>query len=719
MDGLVTARSDASGVAPRSRSGLGFGVACVVYLVLAFWVLGAAWRAPDRLLPYFPLLEQAEHKRAAKLDHLDQSMVVATVTANAAALVTRPWTLPAAAQCYPTPDAHTLGEHMLGLGILAAVPWALSHDPILSFNVALVLTLWIAGVAMYRLAWHFTGSFPAALVAGLLFEMAPRRLADPSHPYVHGDLWTPLALLCLHRAFARARWRDAIGFAAFTSLALLESLYSVLGYAVLLAVYAPYALVRHRERLARALPKLAAAAVFVLLVAWWLFGPYLDARSAWSVLGGRRPMLYGLAHYLPGRVAFPGFVLLALSALGMLDRLRRTRAVDGEDPRLAYLTGGLLLVALTIGRWWIPFTEIAIPSPLLLLRLVVPGLDAVRALPAMGIVAGLPLAFLAGYGVLAIVDRMPRAAAALTTSAILALVVASTFHPAIALPTYGVGSFAAAAWSARPPENEIALVRRTRPGAIVDFPYHASGVYRLAAAIDLLRASYGPRPTAACYNSFGTPVQTQVADLAAALPDAGAAEALRALGFATVIIEHEPFFKAPIDAFEHALRAQPEADKALLKSGRTERLTAYEIRARAPVEQSFAALAPAGDAAGSDLTVPRRGSEIALAVRNDRATTFRHPEPLLPSALLLRWTDAAGALVLEQHARALLPLAIGPGGTGTVRISIVPPPPGSYQLRVARAADPEHVLLERPVTVTAAAPALRPASPAVPPPARP
>src|SRR5690606_23384198 len=111
------------------------------------------------------------------------------------------------------PESHTLGEHMLGLGILAALPWALTHDPILSFNVALLLTLWIAGVAMYRLAWHFTGSVPAALVAGLLFEITPRRLADQTHPYIHGDLWTPLALLCLHRALARARWRDVVGFA--------------------------------------------------------------------------------------------------------------------------------------------------------------------------------------------------------------------------------------------------------------------------------------------------------------------------------------------------------------------------------------------------------------------------------------------------------------------------------------------------------------------------
>lgn len=690
------ARRGSGGSHPR----LAFALACLLYAATAFWALGAAWHAPDRLLPGSPVHDEPQHRQAARLEHLDQSMVVATVTANAATLVTRPWILPADPQCYPMPESHTLGEHMLGLGILAALPWALTHDPILSFNVALLLTLWIAGVAMYRLAWHFTGSVPAALVAGLLFEITPRRLADQTHPYIHGDLWTPLALLCLHRALARARWRDVVGFAAFTTLAMFESLYSLLGFALLLAVYVPYALVRHRASLVRALPRLTVAAAWILGVAWWLFGPYLATRHAWGLLGGRRALLYTPAQYLPGRVAFPGFLLLALVGIGLCDRLRRTRVVDGEDPRLAYVTAAVLLLGATIGTWSIPLIDVSLPSPLLALRNVLPGLDAVRSLPAIGIAAALPLTLIAGYGVLTLVESLPRRATTPLTIALVALALASTFHPAIAQRSHGVESLASLAWDARPADDDVELVRRTPDGAVLDVPFHTAGVHMLAAATDLLRASYGPRRSAACYNSFRSPVQVQIGSLAAALPAPSATEALHALGFVTVMVEHAPYAEQSIAAFENALAAQPAGQRGIVEIGRTPRLTAYQIVAHVPVERSFSLLQPDDAAGAPDATLPRDGGELLVTIRNPAAVTFRHPDPLLPSELVLQWLDASGRLVEEQPARALLPLAIGPRSSGTMRLVVTPPAPGRYELRGARRAAPEHTLFVQPVTAT-------------------
>jgi len=58
---------------------------------------------------------------------------------------------------------------------------------------------------MYALVYFWTGSVSAAFVAGLLFGIHPGRIGDPAHPYVHGNQWTPLALLFAHRLFARRR----------------------------------------------------------------------------------------------------------------------------------------------------------------------------------------------------------------------------------------------------------------------------------------------------------------------------------------------------------------------------------------------------------------------------------------------------------------------------------------------------------------------------------
>lgn len=705
---------DPGGAASRGRGRLAFAVAAVLYLGAAWLVFAPALRAPDRLLPYTLLLDEPTFQRTAQLDHYDALMVTSVVARNAATIVSRPWDLAGDGQCYPMPRGYTLGEHMFGLGLLAAVPWAISGDPLVSYNVALVLTLWVAGLTMYRLSWHFTGSASAAFVAGLLFELAPRRIADPSHPYIHGDLWTPLALLFFHRLLVRGRWRDGLGLTVCMTLAMLESLYPLLGFALLLAIYAPYAIVRHRANVAAFLPKLVVCGVWLLLVAWLVFGPYFATRDTWGLLGGRRVNLYSLGHYLPGRATFPGYALLVLVVIGIADRLRGARLVSGEDPRLAYLTGGVLLLAVTIGFWWLPLVG-TFPSPLMLARAVLPGLDAVRALPAVGIAAGLPLAFVAGYGVLALTERLPRAARGALTVVIATLVVANVLHPALARPSFGGASLGTGAFVARPPDEDVALYRASAEGAVLDLPYVWTGLRRLTVAEDLLRTSYSPRPTAGCYNSFLSPVQTQVGDLADALPDPGAAEALHALGFATVVVETKQLLPDQRRAFRDALLGQAPDQRRLAPLGSTPRLATYRLSARAPVRRDFRALQPepGGAAAAIAAPVPAGESTLSFAVHNARNDTYRHPEPLAPSDLVLRWSDVSGRVV-EQHVRALLPLAIGPQGTGKVRVTLVPPvAPGAYVVTGARAAEPERPLFVRALTVAEPPP---PGTPPVAPP---
>ena len=108
------------------------------YLAVTLLIYQAVLPAPRTLLPYPAMLDANSFVRAnfANLDHHDQSMVVATVTRNAAKLVTAPWDLFGDGQCYPMPRSYTLGEHMFGLGFLATLPYALTRDPILSFNFA-------------------------------------------------------------------------------------------------------------------------------------------------------------------------------------------------------------------------------------------------------------------------------------------------------------------------------------------------------------------------------------------------------------------------------------------------------------------------------------------------------------------------------------------------------------------------------------------------------
>jgi hypothetical protein len=663
----------------QARDAACAALAALAYLGLAVAVLWPALQAPRERLPYLASLD--DRPRDAFLDHRDQKMVVAVTARNAHLLTTQPWRLRGAGQCFPLPRAYTLGEHMFGLGLLAAMPWAATTDPIVSFNVAVLLTLWLAALSMYALSAHFTRSPHAAFVAGLLFMLAPGRISDPSHPYVHGDLWAPLALLFLHRSFTGARWRDVAGWVLFTGLCMLESPYPLIALALLLAVYVPFLLVRHRAGLRRSLPRLALGALALLALAWLVFGPYLETRATWGLLGGRVSPLPGLAVYLPGGPRYPGLVVTALAAIAALDRLRRRRAVAGEDPRLAYLAAALVIVWSTVHPGVIPGLGVRVPSPLEIARGVVPGLDGLRALPAVGLGVALPLAFLAGHGALVLLERRRRLVRAAAVTALAALAAAAAFHPTIAR-LLGGRPLAMTAYAARPSEAEIALVREHAEGALLDVPFSWQGTKRLAMADDLLRASFTPRPTAACYNSFVSPVQEQVGALAAALPEARAADALAALGFATVVLEVPQMFPPAVAPFD-ALPRSPEAVSRLHLLGATERLRLYRLSSPLPSSASLALLVPATGDGVLDLT-PSSTGRVALrfALRNGGASTFRHPDPIAPSALHVVWRDDAGEAVQREVVRVLLPIALAPGARHEATIELVPPAPGTYDVRL-------------------------------------
>src|SRR6185436_11822564 len=104
-------------------------------------------------------------RRMAEVNQFDQQMVLSVVTRNARLLPTRPWEIAEGGQCVPTPRSYTLGEHMFGNGLLSVLPYAITRDPIVSYNVLLVLTLWLPALTMYALSLYFTGSPAAAFVA--------------------------------------------------------------------------------------------------------------------------------------------------------------------------------------------------------------------------------------------------------------------------------------------------------------------------------------------------------------------------------------------------------------------------------------------------------------------------------------------------------------------------------------------------------------------------
>ncbi|MEW6273140.1 MAG: hypothetical protein AB1689_28005, partial [Thermodesulfobacteriota bacterium] len=346
--------------APPTR--LGHALVALLYLAIALWAYRAVLPSPGTLVA---MPAAMVGKPPATLYQGDQRFVVGALARQADQVLHDPAGLAGHGLCYPLRASYTLGEHMFGETLLELPAYAATGDPVLSYNVMVVLSVWIGAIAMYAFALHWTRSAPAALIAGLLFAFHPGKVVNPAHPFVHGNLWTPLALLFAHRLVVTTRWRDALGLALFVCLQLLESFYQVLALAVLGSVYGSYLLLRHRGALPALLPKLLVVAVLAAAVTWLVFAPYLETRAVWNVLQGRaRTLLFSPRDYLPGWAASVGTVSLVLAAAGLADRLRGARRTAGVDPRLVMLVAGLLVFWCTLQPFRLPWLGVRLESPL-------------------------------------------------------------------------------------------------------------------------------------------------------------------------------------------------------------------------------------------------------------------------------------------------------------------------------------------------------------------
>jgi hypothetical protein len=114
---------------------------------------------------------------------------------------------------YPTRDTLTFSEHLLGLSVIASPIYWITRDLVVTYNIVLLLTFPLCGIAMYALVFRLTGSALGAFVAGLAFAFAPYRISQLPHIQMLATFWAPLALFGLHAYIetGRRRWLALYG----------------------------------------------------------------------------------------------------------------------------------------------------------------------------------------------------------------------------------------------------------------------------------------------------------------------------------------------------------------------------------------------------------------------------------------------------------------------------------------------------------------------------
>jgi hypothetical protein len=337
---------------------------------------------------------------------------------------------------FPAEGTLAYSDHFLLQALALSPVYALTHNPVLCYNLLLLLSIAASGLAMHLFVRAVTGSEAGAFVAGLAWACWPFRTAHFLHIQMQAVYFMPLALFFLHRVVARRRRRDALLLAGFVALQIVAGVYIGLMTAIAAVVAAiALAITTGQWRSARLWSRLAGAAVVSVVLAAPVLVPY--ARSQQDEGFGRTlfeasnhsasvqaytqvppvNLLYGRTGLLdprppaPGQrdrrhvehQLFPGLIVLVLALLGLVRGLRS----DARPLVVSCVALVLVGVILSLG----PEGYRAFYA---WLHDHVFGFQAIRAPGRFALIGMLGMATLAGLGMRAIA---PHGQAPATTSA--------------------------------------------------------------------------------------------------------------------------------------------------------------------------------------------------------------------------------------------------------------------------------------------------------------
>jgi hypothetical protein len=338
---------------------------------------------------------------------------------------------------YPEPRTLAYSDSMLVPALMAAPLVWLGMHQLLATNLLLLSGFFFSGAAMFLLVWSLTRHVPAALLAGFVFAFLPYRFMHYAHLELQMAQWMPLCLWALHRTIARGRLVDGLLTGLFLALQTLSSWY----YGIFLATYlVPLTLVllagERRESILRSIRSLAAGAALTAILVAPFAVPYFEARRT----VGERPVqeigfysatpinylaahsrntLFGTATAGWGgqeRELFQGIAVPLIALIGLWPPLSRVR--------LAYAVALGLAFEISLGLNGALFPW---------LREHVLPYRGLRVPARMGILVGLSLSVLAGYGVARICTRPSGRRAAGAAFAVLVALVAAEYHSTLFL----------------------------------------------------------------------------------------------------------------------------------------------------------------------------------------------------------------------------------------------------------------------------------------------
>lgn len=317
---------------------------------------------------------------------------------------------------YPEPTTLALSEHFVGQSVQMLPVWWLTHNPILTYNLAVLVTFVLTGLAVFLLTRAIAGGFLAPMLGGIVAAFNTYRLYWVlPHLHVLSIQWLPFALLAIHRFIASGSRGWLIAAGGFLVALNLSSAYYMLYTAPLFAVFVIADLwVQGRLRDRSRWLGLVVAAICVALVTAPFLLPYQAIQRRLALTRSIDEVIVQSATF----EAYALYVLpwagvpIALAIVALAAAATRRALAPRAD---TFLVAGLLVLAfwLSLGPVVQPFD---VPGLYALLWHYVPGFSGLRVVSRYGAIVLVLLAVLAGIGA-SVVRRVPRLGRSLVVAA--------------------------------------------------------------------------------------------------------------------------------------------------------------------------------------------------------------------------------------------------------------------------------------------------------------
>ncbi len=600
---------------------------------------------------------------------------------------------------FPYPRTLAYSELLLGNALLALPLTLVSGNPVLGYNVALILSFTLSAFGTYLLVLKLTRSSAAGIMAGIIFAFCSYRMTNLAQAQLLTTQWLPLALLALHQLLDRPHPRHLASFVLFFCLQALSSFYY--GVILALAVFGYWvwdigcrigSLAKHRVSNSQAPSSFvlgSGSSVIPLLLAFCLLlllpfvRPYFQVQRDLGferTLADSEPFSASLRQYLmvpprsvlhgrwlpsddtpiaggyPVDALFPGLTALALALWGLIRGRDRTRwffflllfssFILSLGPRLYLSPGQPANLGFSLPYAW--------------LYALVPGFKALRAPVRFDALIMLALAVLAGYGVQEAEGKRPRRRFLIFASCFLLFVAESLVWPAARAEKVPVGSAVPPVyrWLADQPSGPILELPMafTPGGPQLDYQY---------------LSTYHWHPTPDGYSGFIPPKHGQIVYEMEHFPSERSVSLLQALGVGYVVVHSDRY---PADRWAEMQRVLAHVDDLMpVQSFGTDRV--YQVRPRSfdPSSLEVGSYLPPRAAAGQPYT--------AYLIAANRAKGSYALPPTEAIRAVVTWEGGGGREA--GRVSADVPLVTSPGGVAVIALPLTAPlPPGTYHLTI-------------------------------------